>query len=533
MSGSEAARGSSGNGAPNKVRWSPAGVIFALVAGVAVWFVAESLLANAGRLTHFSAGFGVFLLLYVPWLFLMSPHRGRARWLRLVVLALLVLVCSALFRVEGMTGSIVPILGWRFRGSALTGASDLAREAEASAETDLTTTTPFDYPQFLGANRRASVQSVRILPDWSAHPPRELWRHAIGKGWSSFAIVGPYAVTQEQRGEEELVVCYEVQSGQVRWVHRDPVQYVSVIAGDGPRGTPTISDGRVYTLGATGLLNCLDGASGNPLWQVDLVQDNDAEILHWGISCSPLVVDGLVVVSAGGQGGKSLVAYDAQSGARVWSSGSDRADYASPVVATVAGKRQVLIVNATAVAGHDLATGELLWDYPWGGDYQNIAQPVAIGESSVFVSADFGCALLDIRQDEEGKFDAEERWRNLNMKTKFTNVVLVDDHVIGLDNGILRCIEIDTGQSKWKRGRYGHGQILLVGDSILVQAESGEVVLVEATPEQHRELGRIAAFGDKTWNNPALSGRYLLLRNDREAVCYELAIEELTAGEGS
>ena len=513
--------------------WSPAGLIVAFMAGIGGWLLAGTVLADAGRLTQLAAAVGLFLLLYIPWLLVLSGFAWRDMVSRFLIVSGVVLCCVALLRVDGLTGNLVPVLGWRWRAEPPSFGAEVPTELQVNASDarePRIETTPFDFPQFLGPTRRATIDNVRLLPDWSELAPREQWRRPIGKGWSSFAVVGQRAVTHELRGDKELVVCYALQTGMPIWVHRDTATYVSVVAGDGPRATPTIVDGRVYTYGATGLLNCLDFADGRSLWQVDVLEDNDAPINQWGASCSPLVVDDLVIVSAGGAGESALVAYDAKTGEKAWSAGSDRAGYSSPVVATLAGERQVLIVNAGSVAGHDISTGRLLWEHDWGGR-NNISQPVAVGNDAVFLSSGYGVgsALLDVARDSEGAYLVEERWSNKNLETKFTNVVTLEGHVIGLDNGILQCVDLATGQQRWKRGRYGHGQILLVDDLLLVQTESGDVALVRVSPSEVRELGRFTAFDEKTWNNPVLVGRLLLLRNDREMACYELAAEELSS----
>ena len=511
--------------------WSPVGLIVAFMAGIGGWVLAGTVLADAGRPTQLAAGVGLFLLLYIPWLLFASGFAWRDIVSRFLIVSGVVLCCVALLRVDGLTGDLIPVLGWRWRAEVPSLGSDVSGELQVNASTTVSPrleTTPFDYPQFLGPARRATISNVRIRPDWGSAAPREIWRRPIGKGWSSLAVVGHRAVTQELRGDEELVVCYALETGEPIWAHRDRAPFISVIAGDGPRATPTIADGRVFTYGATGLLNCLDLRDGYRLWQVDVLEDNDAKLAQWGASCSPLVVDDLVIVSAGGAGGSALVAYEADTGKKVWSGGDDRAAYASPVLATLDGMRQVVTVNAASVAGHELNTGRVLWQHEWGGA-NNISQPVAVGNNAIFVSAGYGvgCTLLDIQRDAEGAYRVEERWSNKNLETKFTNVVVLDGHVIGLDNGILQCVEIATGQQTWKRGRYGHGQILLVDDLLLVQTESGDVALVRVSPAEARELGRFTAFAEKTWNNPALAGRYLLLRNDREMACYELAVDEI------
>jgi outer membrane protein assembly factor BamB len=473
-------------------------------------------------------------LIVVPWLWMTAPYSLRTRLIGLAVLGLLALGLFAAVRVDETTGNIVPKLAWRWtpkRDRALAGQLDNL-DANA-AHVDLTATTPNDSPEFLGRGRNGCVTGTRLDRDWTAHPPREVWRRPIGAGWGSFAIVGPYAVTQEQRGDEELVVCYELATGKPLWAHADRCRFEEVLAGVGPRATPTIDEGRVYAMGALGTLNCLDGATGKVIWTRDVLTENKADNLQWGKSCSPLVVDDLVVINAGGTNDRSLVAYDKRTGEPVWHGGDDPASYSSPMLVTLGGVRQVAIVNQQSVAGHDPATGRVLWRYDWPGEMPKCSQPVCVDAERLFVSAGYGIgsAMLKIGPaNSDGKQAVEQIWPDRsvrNLRSKFANMILRDGFIYALDDGILSCLEAATGKRQWKGGRYGHGQLLLVGDLLLVQAEDpGDLLSVEATPERHTELGRIPALAGKTWNNPAMSGRNLLVRNHEEAVCYELAVEE-------
>ncbi len=270
------------------------------------------------------------------------------------------------------------------------------------------------------------------------------------------------------------------------------------------------------------------GASGERRWSKDVISENRAELPEWGLAGSPLVLGRAVIVSAGGPEGRSLVAYDRSNGELLWSGGSDRAGYSSPARAVIAGRAQILIFNASSVAGHDEATGALLWEWPWDYRKPNVAQPAPVPGDGVFVSSGYGvgCSLLRVRRSEDGSFAVEEAWHTSSLKAKFANFVLRGEFVYGLDDGTLVCVDLASGARRWKGARYGHGQLLLAGDILLVSAEAGFIALVEAVADGYREVARCAALGEKTWNSPALAAPYLLLRNDRQAACYELALEE-------
>ncbi len=425
-----------------------------------------------------------------------------------------------LFRVKGLSGDFVPVLEWRWS------AEEEAAVAEGGAATALDAR---DWPQFLGPERNNRLRGVRLERDWTRRPPREIWRRPVGAAWSSFAIAGGRAVTQEQHGPEEQVVCYDLATGRMLWRHADSTRYESAVAGVGPRATPTVAGDRVFTLGATGILNCLDLAGGALIWSRDILADNRAEANAWGISCSPLVLDTLVVVSAGGPDERSLVAYHRQTGAFVWGGGTDRAGYSSPRLVTLAGREQILIFNSHSVVAHDPHSGAPLWRQPWD-QVQCVANPLTLPENRVLVSTGYGIGarLYQVNADAGGGLTSDIVWKSPRLKAKFANMVYRDGFVYGLDDGVLVCLDPQDGKRRWKRGRYGHGQLILIDDVLLIMSETGDVVLVEARPDRHVELARMTAFAGKTWNPPSFAAPYLLVRTDSEAVCYELALADDT-----
>ncbi len=546
------------------VRWWPVAVIviLAAIAGAYTWIKND---LNHQHQFMTTAGVAVIaILLLLIWLLFFSRLRGKIRWSVFATVILLSVTITALLRVRGVSGNVIPVLEFRWSKPPvvalanstaarvdsistmpaspvyLPSPTDQKKAVVEKAITEaphkaVSTTTlakananpGHDYPQFLGPNRDAKKNGIKLARDWAQQPPRRLWRQPVGFGWSAFAVVGDFAVTQEQRGEQEMVMGYDLKTGKVIWRRGDNVKYESPLAGTGPRATPAIVHDRVYTLGATGLLNCLNLANGERIWSKNICADNDAEVNNYGMASSPLVHDSLVVVSAGGANGKSLVAYHKDSGDRVWSAGDDRAGYSSPVLATLCGQPQILIFNRANVVAHDPGSGKILWQHPWPGNTECVSQPLPLAGDRVFVSSGYGigCKLFQIQRNENGEWQATLIYETPRLKAKFTNVVLHNEYIYGLDDGIMVCLDPANGERKWKGGRYGHGQVILVEDVLLVQAENGEVVLVEAAPQAHRELSRFAALDGKTWNHPALAGAYLLVRNDREAACYELAIE--------
>lgn len=512
--------------ARGSIRWWPAILI---LGGAASATLVVHLLGGGSfqqrNIVTMLLGVGTILLLVV-WLLVGARLGSNARWWTACGLLVVCGLVPVLFEIEGVTGDVLPIFRLRWgkpvvAGEKLAGADPAAVVARPASARG-------DFPQFLGPNRNAIItDGPRLARDWHERPPQLMWRQTVGAAWSGFAVVGDRAITQEQRGEEETVVCYDLGTGREMWVHADAAHYHTTTAGEGPRCTPTVTGNRVVTLGATGILNCLDLATGRRVWSTNIVEANEARLVGWGVAGSPLVLEDRVLVNPGGDAGRSLVAYDLATGKFVWGGGDDPASYSSPCAGVLGDIPQVLIFNQPAVVGHEAATGRVLWRYPWGIGQPHVALPLVLPGDRVLVSSGYGVGseLLHIRRLEDGTFGVKPIWKSIRLKAKFNNPVEKGGYVYGLDDGILVCLELAAGELRWKGDRYGHGQFLLVRDLLLVTAENGDVVMIEPAPEEPRELGRFAAVRGKTWNPPALAGEWLLVRNHREAACWRLAVE--------
>jgi outer membrane protein assembly factor BamB len=520
-----------------------------------IWWPSDSPVGMSQTTLTLLVGLSAALLLLAWWLFF-SRTRLFTRLAATLGLIAAAGTLNALFEIRGLSGDLVPQIGWR-RGAtpppAPPPAATLPTDTRPAVSPVIPSPDPREtrvdlgddaasarlegsgegaslpsFPQFLGPNRDATLHGVGLARDWRSAAPVALWRQPIGKGWSGFAVADGLAVTLEQRDGKEMVVAYDLEGGAVRWTHGGGAGFESTMAGDGPRATPAIDGDRVYTLGVNGVLTALDLASGRVHFQKDVLAENGARRPEHGVASSPLVVDGVVIVQAGGPGGRSLVAYDARTGERRWSGGDDPAAYSSPRVATLDGVRQVVVLSLDSLAGHDVRTGAVLWRDPWPERAEKVSQPVVLGDDLVFVSVGYGVGgrLVKVSRSAGGTWRADLVWRTRQLKAKFTQVVAHRGFLYGLDEGVLVCLDPKDGERRWKSGRYGHGQVLLVDDLLLVQAEDGEVVLVDPSPERHVELARFQAVEGRAWATPALVGNLLLVRGDVEAACYRLPIDE-------
>ena len=380
------------------------------------------------------------------------------------------------------------------------------------------------WTEFRGPGRAGRYDDAAVLIAWPKAGLRELWRQPIGEGYSSFTIAEGHAFTSEKRRHQEATVAYDIATGRELWTDTSDAEFVEEM-GNGPRATPTWDEGRVYALGGTGELRCVDSRNGKLIWSRDTLKENGASNLQWGQAVSPLVVDDKVVVLPGGSSGKSVVAYNKLTGAPAWKSLNDRQAYTSPMLVTLAGKRQILVVSATRVIGVAVENGAILWDYSWDTQMGiNISQPLVVDKDRFFISAGYGkgCALVEVIPDGQ-RFVARKVWENIRLKTKFNSPVLHDGYVYGLDEGILTCLNVDTGEQKWKDGRFGYGQVLLASGHLIVMSDKGELALVKATPERFEEVARFSALEGRCWNYPAIADGRLLVRNAKEMVCYDIA----------
>jgi len=493
-------------------------VIAALEAAWLGWVWLRPAMQRQEQVIKSMVGLTVGLLLVLVWLLAFSRLPRRVRGGAALLLVGGIAVGGSLFRFQGVNGDMVPIFTPRWKSAPA--AAPAARVSNAPLPPSFA-----GFPQFLGPTRDGIIPGPALGRDWTAQPPELLWRVAVGEGYAGFAIAGSRAVSLEQHGSDEAVVCRDLFTGATLWTHQDAARYESSLGGVGPRTTPSVAGARVFALGATGHLRCLDFESGRLLWQRDILGDAKATAPDWGMAGSPLVIEGHVIVHPGGPR-HSLAAYRADTGEPAWAGGDARAGYSSPQLVTLLGESQLLIFNHDGVTGHAAADGRVLWTHRWTNAAQHVSDPRVVAPNRFVVSTGYGAGadLVELSRGAASAWKTTRLWHTQRLKSKFAPLLVHAGFIYGLDDGRLTCLDLTTGEPRWKGERVGHGQLLLAGDLLVVTGEDGEVRLFEANPDAPRELGRFAALPGKMWNPPALAPPFLIVRTEREAACYRLPL---------
>ncbi len=530
-----------------------AAVVVMVAGGALMWFLVHPSIRGGmmGRMLPMlllPVTLGPALVLWAVTTRHSSPNVRRAS-----MVAVLLLACGiwGLTRTDGIIAEADSLLRWRWTPTAEERLLAQEREEPAAAAPVATPAKPpepaaeketpkpnapvaadpvvlrGEWSGFRGNRRDAVVEGIRIATDWSQSKPVEVWRKKIGPAWSSFAAAGDLIYTQEQRGEDEIVSAYRLSTGAPVWKHRDAARFYESNGGPGPRGTPTVHNGRVYSLGATGIVNALDARTGARIWTRNARTDTGAPLPEWGYTGSPLVVDDAVIVAVSGR----LVGYDVDSGNPRWTLTTVGGSYSSPHLVTIGGVQQVILLSGAGATGVSPADGTRLWQFK-AGDGTNIVQP-AVVDGDVLVSpgdamGGMGMRRITVSRAEDGTWKAAERWTSRGLKPYHNDFVVHKGHAYGFDGTILSAISLSDGERKWKGGRYGAGQMILLPDQdlLLVTSEEGDVALVSATPDKHSELAKFKAIEGKTWNHPMLLGNLLLIRNGEEMAAFRLPTAE-------
>lgn len=479
--------------------------------------------------------------LFVPFLGLIllwrSPRRlGRKLWYSaglvlygIVYLALIILVLLKYGGAElEWRGGYVPVLTWNKTVTDLT-ALESSRAAQPKHLAPASThDSPAPYwTGFRGPRRDGHYTEQPILTDWPTNGLRRLWKQPCGGGYSSFALAGGLAFALEQRGESEVAVAYEVESGHEVWTNAWPGRFTEAHSDEGPRTTPEYDAGRLFVLGATGELRCLNATNGETIWRKNIVAENGGKVPDYGIASTPLVVDEKLIVQNYSAPGRGVTCYHKRDGSLIWNAAGITMGYASPMLMTNGGERQVIFGGRPAVFALRLDDGVESWRAAWPilNHERPVAQPLLVQTNRVLFSASYmtGGTLFEISRTND-TFAANEVWKSRKIKTRFAGAVCHEGFLYALDEDILTCLDAATGEQKWKDGRYGYGQVLLASGHLIIMCANGDLALVKASPEQHIELARFPALKGKTWNIPALAGGRLLVRNTAEMACFDVSV---------
>lgn len=532
----------------SRARWRERLGALTLIASAfaATWFLKHDSMSLAWLVAY---AVPVTCLAFVLWAVATRRLPDKLRHATMVAAILIGAGGWLLLRQDGINGDHNATFGWRWSASAeerllaQTAAEPDATSPEstatpapvpsvaAPATTQPTPETPKNttpatsetaWPGFRGSKRDGIVRGVKIKTDWSTAPPVQVWRRPVGPGWSSFAVDGDLMYTQEQRGDNEVVACYRASTGKPVWTHTDKARFFESNAGAGPRATPTLANGRVYSFGATGILNVLDARNGKVIWTRNVAAETNTKIPIWGFSSSPLVTGDTVIVAAAGQ----LAAYETANGNRRWVGPAGGGSYSSPHLVTINGVAQVLLTSDGELTSVAVADGKQLWQHQWAAN--TIVQPALMNDGNVLVtSQESGLRRLALAHN-SGAWTIQERWTSNGLKPYFNDFVIHKGHAFGFDGRILSCVDLNDGQRKWKGGRYGNGQLVLLSDQdlLLVLSEEGELALVQATADQFTEVAKFTAIQGKTWNHPVLVGDLLLVRNAEEMAAFKLPLAD-------
>jgi outer membrane protein assembly factor BamB len=379
------------------------------------------------------------------------------------------------------------------------------------------------WPQWRGLHRDGVA--------WTATPvngltEKVLWEAPAGRGFGSCVVVGDRFYALQRENDTEVVLCLDASTGNEIWRQAYATPWPKAPQyGHGPRSTPTVADGFVYTQGVTGLVQCRRADKGDLVWQKDLLAEYGADMPQWGVACSPLVEGDRVIVVPGGRKA-TVVALDRHTGNEVWASTGlkDAPGYSSPAVADFEGGRQVVVLTATTLVGLEEASGRLLWSFPWSNQVKvNAATPLLFQTVSrgrlddyVFITSGYsrGCVQLHITRAGDA-FTVQQVYKSTRLRSQISSPVRSGDHLFGFDESNLTCLNLRTGEQCWQKEGFDRGSLLLVGDRLVVLGENGTLALAEATSRGYEELARTRPFGNdqfRCWTMPVLAGGRLYLR---------------------
>jgi outer membrane protein assembly factor BamB len=401
--------------------------------------------------------------------------------------------------------------------------------------------TSVEWPQWRGVHRDGVVKWLGLLADWPRTGPERLWRADGGESYSSFAVLGGRVYTLLSSNNQEQVVCWNAATGEEIWRQGYDRPNANIEYGNWPRSTPTLDGDRIYTVGPSGRFQCRMSADGHLLWEHDLVQQYGGRVPRWGIASSPLVDGNLVIVTPGGADGHSVAAFDKGTGREVWTALNDPPGYSSPIAITVGGERQVVVFTGDSLVGLKADKGLERWRYPWPTEFQvNAATPLEFTakvngrpEQFLFITSGYtqGCALLNVTTEGPTGCVVRLVYQSNELCSHFSSPVRYRDHVYGFNETVLTCMDLRTGEVRWKKRGFQKGSLLLAEEPngsamLVVLGEEGNLALFAATPEDRPEIAKARPLRRRCWPQPVLAEGRLYIRDEEQILCLKLARTE-------
>jgi outer membrane protein assembly factor BamB len=384
-----------------------------------------------------------------------------------------------------------------------------------------------DWPQFLGPMRNGISREKGLLPAWPKEGPPLVWQKEIGSGFSGPVVVGDRLILFHRIEDEEIVECLDAAKGKQLWKSSSPTHYVDQFGFDpGPRSTPLVNDGKVFTLGAEGSFQCLNLLTGQKIWSRSLNEEYKAAPAFFGVATSPLLEQDLLLVNVGGKGA-GIVAFAKDTGNEVWRATAHQASYSSPVVTTLAGSREAVFLTREGIVLLEPRSGAVTFTKHFRSRMDasvNAASPVVVGDL-IFFSACYETGAILLRAHKE---KMEAVWQNdESMSNHYNTCIAHDGYLYGFNGrqehgAHLRCVELESGKVRWTSEQTGCGSMILAEGKLIILTEGGDLLLVRADPESYKELSRASVLTKPARSPLALANGKLYARDTKKLICWNL-----------